>query len=67
MLRITFGCTWPGARDLQPAALERTALEHDVDLGAGLGEREKLGRKRSCSASVSKKAVMKFGRPPSGP
>mmetsp|Transcript_37514 Transcript_37514/g.87439 ORF Transcript_37514/g.87439 Transcript_37514/m.87439 type:complete len:561 (+) Transcript_37514:3391-5073(+) len=31
------------AGDFQPAALQRAALEHDVDLGAGFGEREVAG------------------------
>src|SRR2546423_5268779 len=33
------------ARHLEPPAFQRAALEHDVDLGAGLGEREVAGAK----------------------
>ena len=47
------------ARDLEPAAGQRAALEHDVDLGARLGEREVARAEAQRSSSVSKKARMK--------
>ena len=48
-------------RHFQPAARQRPGLELDVDLGTGLGEREKAGTKAQHQVVAFKKGAAKVG------
>ena len=59
MLRTTCGCTWPEPETSSQRPASGPLLEHQVDLGARLGEREVARPEAQLQLVVSKNACMK--------